>query len=338
MNKNILVTGGAGFVGSHVAEELLRKGYRVVILDDLSGGNPSNVPAEADLVTGSVLNRGLVAELFDGYPFDYVFHLAAYAGKGLSHFIKRFNYQNNLVGSVNLINAAINHDVKCFVFTSSIAVYGQGQLPLSEDQTPMPVDSFGIAKYSVEMELKATREMFGLNSIIFRPHNVYGERQDISDRYQNVAGIFMNKIMEGEPMTIFGDGRQTRAFSYIADVAPIIARSIETPEAYNQVFNIGADMPYSVNFLAHVVADAMGVEPNIVHLPPRNEVQHVFCSHQKARDVFGDWEPVDLEDGIARMAAWARKVGAQTSKDFDEIEVWRKLPPSWAETHQEFHP
>ncbi len=337
MNENVLVTGGAGFIGSHVAEELQQRGYHVVALDDLSGGNPDNVPDGVELVSGSVLDRALIDELFEQYQFDYIFHLAAYAAEGLSHFIKRFNYQNNLVGSVNLINAAVNNDVKCFVFTSSIAVYGHGQLPMTEDMTPMPEDSYGIAKYSVELDLKATREMFGLNSIVFRPHNVYGERQNIGDRYRNVIGIFMNQTMQGMPMTIFGDGRQTRAFSYISDVAPIIARSIETPAAYNQVFNVGADTPYSVNFLAHVVANAMKVEPNIVHLAARNEVEHAFSSHDKVRDVFGDWEPVGLEDGVRRMADWARKVGARSSRDFEEIEVWRNLPPSWAETHKEFH-
>ncbi len=340
MNENILVTGGAGFIGSHVAEELHQQGYRVVVLDDLSGGSSDNVPDGVDLVDGSMLDRPLIDKLFAQYQFAYVFHLAAYAAEGLSHFIKRFNYQNNLVGSVNLINSAINNDVKCFVFTSSIAVYGRGQVPMTEDMTPAPEDSFGIAKYSVEMELRASREMFGLNAIIFRPHNVYGERQNTGDRYRNAAGIFMNQIMQGKPMTIYGDGRQTRAFSYISDVAPLIARSIEIPEAYNQTFNVGADTPYSVNYLAHIVADAMGVEPNIIHLPARNEVKHAFSSHDKARKVFGDWDPVPLEDGIGRMAKWAKSVGVRDSKGFDEIEVRRNLPPDWAPdyaTHREFH-
>ncbi len=337
MNASVLVTGGAGFIGSHVAEELQQRGYQVVALDDLSGGNPDNVPDGVELVSGSVLDRALIEELFEGYQFTYVFHLAACATKGLSHFIKHFNYQNNLVGSVNLINASINNRVQCFVFTSSIAVYGRGRLPFTEEMTPMPEDSYGIAKYSVEMELRASHEMFGLNSVIFRPHNVYGERQNIGDRYRNVIGIFMNQIMQGDPMTIFGDGRQTRAFSYIDDVAPIIARSIETPAAYNQVFNVGADTPYSINFLAHVVADAMGVESNIIHLPALNEVEHAFSSHDKMHRVFGDWEPVGLEDGVRRMAEWACVVGAHSSKNFDEIEVWHNLPPSWAETHKLFH-
>jgi UDP-glucose 4-epimerase len=138
-----------------------------------------------------------------------IYHLAAYAAEGLSHFIKRFNYLNNAVGSVNMIDAAVNYKVKCFVFTSSIAVYGANQVPMTEDLMPVPEDPYGIAKLSIERDLQTTHEMFGLNYIIFRPHNVYGERQNLGDRYRNVIGIFMNKIMRGESLTVFGNGEQT---------------------------------------------------------------------------------------------------------------------------------
>src|SRR5579872_6737662 len=232
-----LVTGGAGFMGSHVADHLLRAGHDVVVLDDLSGGFRENVPDGATFVKGSVLDYSLVDNLFARHSFDYVYHLAAYAAEGLSHFIKRFNYSNNLVGSVNLINAAVNAGVKRFVFTSSIAVYGAGQNPMSENQIPIPEDPYGIAKLSVEHELRVSHAMFGLDYVIFRPHNVYGERQNIGDRYRNVVGIFMNQLIKGEPMTLFGDGTQQRAFSHIDDVAPVIASSVNFPAAYNQVFN-----------------------------------------------------------------------------------------------------
>src|SRR5882672_9258868 len=182
-----LVTGGAGFVGAHVAEQLLRQGHEVVVLEDA------------------------IERLFRQYKFRYVYHLAAYAAEGLSHFIKRFNYQNNLIGTVNLINASVNHQVKCFLFTSSIAVYGAGQTPMTEDMVPVPEDSYGIAKLATEQELKISHEMFGLDYIIFRSHNVYGERQNIGDRYRNVVGIFMNQILRGEPMTIFGDGTDRKS-------------------------------------------------------------------------------------------------------------------------------
>src|ERR1035437_10005023 len=194
-----LVTGAAGFIGSHVCGELLKMGHQVVGLDDLSGGFPENILPGVRFVRGTVEDGAAIARLFRKHEFDYVFHLAAYAAEGLSHFIKRFNYTNNLIGSVNLINESVKHKVKCFVFTSSIAVYGNCPPPMTEEMTPKPEDPYGIAKFAVEMDLKVTHEMFGLNYIIFRPHNVYGEYQNLGDKYRNVVGIFMNQLMQNKP-------------------------------------------------------------------------------------------------------------------------------------------
>jgi UDP-glucose 4-epimerase len=325
-----LVTGGAGFMGSHVAEQLLRMGHDVVVIDDLSGGGRENVPPGATFVQGSVTDHDFINRLFERHSFDYVYHLAAYAAEGLSHFIKRFNYNNNLIGSVNLVNASVNCNVKCFVFTSSIAVYGAGQSPMSESMIPVPEDSYGISKLAVEQELRVSHEMFGLDYIIFRPHNVYGERQNIGDRYRNVVGIFMNQILRGEPMTIFGDGSQERAFTHIDDVAPTIARSVDCPGARNQVFNVGADVPHTVNDLAQVVAEAMGVRCQVAHLPERNEVKIAYSDHSKAERVFGKREIKSLREGVAAMAEWVRKHGARESNIFEGIEIERNMPASWA--------
>jgi UDP-glucose 4-epimerase len=327
--SRVLVTGGAGFIGSHVAEALIARGHDVTILDDLSGGFRENVPAAATFVSGSVVDHVLVDRLFAEHRFAHVYHLAAYAAEGLSHFIKRFNYTNNVIGSMTLLNAAINNGVQTFVFTSSIAVYGSTSPPMSEDDVPTPEDSYGIAKYAVEMELRACRDLFGLNYVIFRPHNVFGPRQNIGDRYRNVVGIFMNQILQGQPMTIFGDGTQTRAFSYIDDVAPMIADAIDRPQSWNQTFNVGADQPYSLLELAMAVAAAMGVAPRIQHLEPRHEVQHAHSSHEKAHLVFGVRPQTTLEAGLARMAAWVRAHGARTSAPFEGIEITRQLPPAW---------
>ena len=324
-----LVTGAAGFIGSHVARHLLDSGLEVIALDDLSGGYQENVPPGARFVHGSVTDYQLLRDLFEAEHFDYVYHLAAYAAEGLSHFIRRYNYETNLIGSVNLINLSVLHDIKCFVFTSSIAVYGANQLPMTEDLTPQPEDPYGISKYAVELDLRAAHAQFGLNYIIFRPHNVYGEHQNIGDKYRNVIGIFMNQILSGQPLTIFGDGEQTRAFSYIDDVAPVIAQSVFNERAYGEVFNVGADQPYTVNHLAQVVCRAMGVAPNIVHLPPRNEVKHAFSSHEKVRQFFDVPTPVPLEEGIARMAAWVMRVGSRKTREFTNIEIPRGLPAGW---------
>lgn len=325
-----LVTGGAGFIGSHVADHLLKEGHDVVILDDLSGGYRENLPSAATFVQGSILDVRLLEELFTRHRFRYVYHLAAYAAEGLSHFIKRFNYNNNLIGSANLINASVNHGIECFVFTSSIAVYGAGQTPMTEDLVPIPEDPYGISKFAVELDLKATHELFGLNYVVFRPHNVYGERQNIADRYRNVVGIFMNQVLKGEPMTIFGDGEQKRAFTHINDVAPLVAECVKYPAAMNQVFNVGADVPFTVNQLAQAIARAFAVECRTHHLDPRKEVFLAFSDHTKADRVFGVRRQTSLDEGITRMADWVKAHGARESNIFENVEIMKNLPPSWA--------
>jgi len=327
---SVLVTGGAGFIGSHVADALIARGHRVTVLDDLSGGYRENVPAAATFVQGSVTDAPLVDQLFARQPCDYVFHLAAYAAEGLSHFIKRFNYTNNVIGSVNLINASVNTGVKGFVFTSSIAVYGATpQLPMTEATPAHPEDPYGIAKLAVEQDLAVSKSMFGLDFMIFRPHNVYGPRQNIADRYRNVVGIFMNQILQDRPMTIFGDGTQTRAFSCIDDVAPVIADAIERPDAWSQVYNVGADLPVTLNALAAEVAAAMGVDPVIEHLPARAEVAHAYSSHEKTRAVFGARAQRPLQDGLRDMATWVRQHGARETARFEGIEISKNLPAAW---------
>jgi UDP-glucose 4-epimerase len=331
MHEKVLVTGAAGFIGSHVCEHLLNAGYDVVALDDLSGGFADNVDTRATFIEGSINDSVLVDQLFMKHRFTYVFHLAAYAAEGLSHFIRRYNYNNNLIGSINLINASVNAGtVKCFVFTSSIAVYGKNQLPMTEDMMPAAEDPYGISKLAVELDLKSAHEMFGLNYIIFRPHNVYGERQNIGDPYRNVVGIFMNQIMQGKKLTIFGDGLQTRAFSHIDDVAPVIAKSIEHKEAYNQIFNIGADTPFTVKELASLICEAFSVKEQVEFLEARNEVVHAYSDHAKVHRYFGNLiKNIPLRDGIGRMVKEARLKGPRQGSKFENIEVERNMPPSW---------
>ncbi len=324
-----LVTGAAGFLGSHLAEYLVKAGHTVVGLDDLSGGYEENVPAGVEFVKASILDHDNVNALFEKEKFDYVYHLAAYAAEGLSHFIKRFNYNNNVVGSVNLINAAVNTGVKCFVFTSSIAVYGEGRTPMIEDMVPMPTDSYGIAKFTVEQELQASKHMFGLDYVIFRPHNVYGERQNLGDPYRNVVGIFMNQIMQGKSLTIFGDGTQQRAFSYVGDIVPGIAKSPDVPEARNKIFNIGADTPYTVNELAQVCCEVMGAPVNINHLDAREEVKVAYSDHTLSKTILDVNPQTTLREGLQKVADWAKAHGPMQGTPFGAIEVLKNLPPSW---------
>jgi len=332
-NTKSLVTGGAGFIGSHVVDALLKLGHEVVVLDDLSGGFIENINDQATFTQGSIEDEKLVNELFNKHNFIYVYHLAAYAAEGLSHFIRRFNYNNNLMGSVNLINASVRNNIKCFVFTSSIAVYGEQQLPMLESANPQPEDPYGIAKYSIEMDLRAAKSMFDLDYIIFRPHNVYGERQNIGDKYRNVIGIFMNQLMQGIPLTIYGDGLQTRAFSYIDDVAPYIAKSVHIDQAYNQVFNIGSDKFHTIKELAEMVMKVFGRKGVLRHLEQRNEVKHAYASHDKIMHYFGidSQDTVSLETGLKNMARWVVEHGSRKTSKFSNIEILDNLPPIWLE-------
>lgn len=327
--SKVLVTGGAGFIGSHVVTWLLALGHEVLVLDDLSGGFIQNVSNSAEFIRGSVTDEDHVDQIFLNNKIDHVVHLAAYAAEGLSHFIRRYNYTNNLIGSVNLINNAVRYRCRSFVFMSSIAVYGAGQTPMSEDMVPQPEDPYGISKYAVELDLQAAKRMFDLNYVIFRTHNVYGEGQNIGDPYRNVIGIFMNQILQDKPLTIFGDGKQTRAFTYVDDVAPTIAKSVDLSECYNQVFNLGSDLPYSVNFLAGAVMEAMKKRVPINYLPFRKEVLDAFSNHDKVQSVFGRIPGTPLNDGLKRMAEWVHQVGSRQGKPFENIEVERELPESW---------
>jgi len=328
-NKVSLVTGGAGFIGSHVVDTLIAKGHKVIVLDDLSGGFTQNVNPKAIWVQGSILNESLLDSLFIEHGIQYIFHLAAYAAEGLSHFIRKFNYENNLIGSINLINRAVKYECKHLVFTSSIAVYGANQVPMTEAMKPEPEDPYGISKYAVEMDLKAAEKMFGLPYTIFRPHNVYGERQNYGDTYRNVIGIFINNMMQGKPMTIFGDGKQKRAFSYIQDVAPYIAEAIDTPKAKNETFNVGADTSHTVLDIASLVAKGLDKEPKITYLPARKEVVDAFSDHRKLKQVFSTTPEVSLEIGLQKMIEWCVAVGPRVTKKFTGIEVDKNMPPSW---------
>ena len=327
-----IVTGGAGFIGSHVAEILIERGHRVLVIDDLSGGFRNNVPVDAAFLRASVLSdlHGVFAE----FRPDAVYHLAAYAAEGLSHHIPVFNYQNNLEGTANVLSASHHAGAKHFVFTSSIAAYGHPHSaePFRESDTPHPADPYGIAKLACENHIRAFRDYFGgPDFTIFRPHNVYGERQNISDPFRNVVGIFMKRALAGEPLPVFGDGAQTRSFSYIHGVANAIALAPMIDAARSEVFNVGGDVPTSVADLARAIASVLGVPANLQHLPERKEVKHAHASHERLQRVFGPLaEDLGLKEGLERMAAHVKSHAVPPPTPCPSpVEIMNGLPPSW---------
>lgn len=325
----VLVTGGAGFIGSHVVDNLLMQGYEVVVLDNLSGGYRDNVNPQADFFDGSIVDPDVVEGIFERVSIDYVIHTAAYAAEGLSHFVRRYNYTNNLLGSANLINSAIRHKVKRFVFTSSMSVYGENTPPFTEDMKPAPEDPYAIAKTAVETDLRVAHALHGLDYTIIRPHNVYGERQNLADPYRNVIAIFMRQMLLGLSVSVFGDGEQVRAFSHISDTAPLIVKAMTADLARNQIFNVGGDTPVTINEMVLALESALGISAQVVHHPTRYEVKYAFSSHDKANALLGRGEPLSFNVGLKRMADWAKTFDFSKTTKLPPIELWDKLPEKW---------
>ncbi|MFD4533602.1 NAD-dependent epimerase/dehydratase family protein [Kitasatospora sp. NPDC058397] len=328
-----LVTGGAGFIGSHLADRLLAAGHDVVVLDNLDGGKRENVPDDATLVVGSIADRKTVDELFTNHSFDSVFHLAAFAAEGISHAVKAHNYEVNVLGSTHLINAALRTKVRYFSYASSVAVYGTGRVPMCEDDHPQPADSYGNAKLTIERELAITAHLQGLPFTALRMHNVYGARQNMADPLRNAVAIFLNQIMRGEPITVYGDGSQLRSFTYVNDIVGCFLDAAENPRHWNRVINVGSQKPCTVLEMAHAVREAMGVPDHpIRHLTAREEVHAAYTSSELARMLLGDWKDTPLAEGLATAAAWAKAHGPVQPRSTLALEVDSDTQPEWYTT------
>lgn len=329
----VLITGVAGLLGANFASYLMSKGHEVIGIDNLSGGYRSSVPEGVTFYNADLANADDVNAVFEEHSPDYVYHFAAYAAEGLSPFIRRYNYTNNVICSINIVNACVNFNVQKLIFTSSMAVYGEGSPPFTEEQRPAPEDPYGIAKYSVEQDIALAKMMFDLDYSIIRPHNVVGRYQNIWDRYRNVIGIWIRKIMNNEPVTIFGDGTQRRAFSDIDYYMEPFEKLMTDRGTDGETFNIGADKDYTINEAADLLMDVsreFGFNPSKVHLEARKEVHTAYCDHTKARNILGFDDNTDLRKTMRDMFEWAMAQPERPIKDMEyEIEknmysFWRK--------------
>ena len=326
----IFVTGCAGLLGANYTRHLLNNGHEVIGIDDLSGGYKAFI-AKGEKFKFIKLNlekRKKLVELFEEHKPDVLLHFAAYAAEGLSPFIRNFNYRNNLICSANLINECINHNTK-FIFTSSMAVYGEQEPPFTEDKRPQPVDPYGIAKYAVECDLKLAHEQFGLRYNIVRPHNVLGIYQNIWDRYRNVIGIFIRKTLNRQPILIYGDGEQTRAFSDIKYYMQPFDKLLT--DCDNETFNIGADKYFTLNEVAKTVQEIgkkYGYEVPIEYGEPRHEVKHAYCNHDKAKNLLKFEDDTKLEELIESIFVWAMKQPNRKVKTM-EYEVTKDIYDYW---------
>ncbi len=259
--KTVLITGIAGLLGSRLADWIVENHpeYDIIGIDDLSGGYEENINHKVTFYNINLNNSNELKSIFKKHQPTHVFHFAAYAAEGLSPFIRTFNYQNNLVATANVVNECIRHDVKRLVFTSTMAVYGHGEGGIfHEDMRRNPIDPYGVAKAACERDIEIANEQHGLDYCIIRPHNVYGAKQNIWDKYRNVLGIWMYYHMEGKPITIFGDGTQQRAFSYIDDsLEPLFNAAVE-PKASKQIINLGGIHEYTINEAADTLLEVFG--------------------------------------------------------------------------------
>ena len=326
----VLVTGCAALIGSHMAEYLLKKDYEVYGIDNLSGGYVENVPNGVIFFAADLSDKKHLGRLFKKIRPDYVYHFAAYAAEGLSPFIRNFNYQNNLVCSANVINECIKNGVKKIIFTSSMAVYGEQKPPFKETMIPNPIDPYGISKYAVEMDLACAKSQFGLDYTIVRPHNVIGIRQNIWDKYRNVIGIWIRRVMRKESICIFGDGLQERALSNIKFCLEPFEKLMF--DHGGDVFNLGCPKQYSLNEIADTVAKVakeLGFDPKIEHLVQRHgEAKFAYCNHDKAEKVLGFKDETNLEETIKEMFEWAVNQPDREVKQMT-YEIDKGMYPYW---------
>lgn len=327
--KAIIITGVAGLLGSRLAKWVVenRTDYQVIGIDNLSGGYEDHIDSrvifyKADLATDD-LDR-----IFSSHKIEYVFHFSAYAAEGLSPFIRKYNYTNNVVATANVINACITHDVKRMVFTSSMAVYGAGTPPFDENDLPKPVDPYGIAKYACEMDLQVAGEQHGLDWCIIRPHNVYGAHQNIWDRYRNVLGIWIYQKLNDQPITIYGDGSQKRSFSYIDDCLLSLWNAAEVPQASKQIINLGSKKEYSILSAAGILQDIVGGS-SIRFLDKRHEVHVAYSTHEKSEALLGYQDITSLSTGLTAMWEWAQKQPKRNQFVWPRYELEKGLYQFW---------
>jgi UDP-glucose 4-epimerase len=326
----ILITGVAGLIGSRLADYIIENepDVHIVGIDDLSGGYIENVNPKVELWQMNLIN-GNISECFERHNFDYVYHLAAYAAEGLSPFIRSYNYQNNLVATSRIINECIVHDVKRLIFTSTMAVYGHGNGDIfDETQIPCPVDPYGIAKYACEMDIKVAGEQHGLDWCIVRPHNVYGIKQNIWDKYRNVLGIWMYQHMNGEPMTIFGDGMQKRAFSYVDDCLEPLWKTSQQDNCSKQIINLGGTVHYTINEANEILKNVIK-SGETIYKEQRHEVKNAVPTWQKSVDLLDYSDDTNLHNGLIKMWKWAQKQPNRERFVWENYEISKGIYEFW---------
>lgn len=327
--KAIVITGVAGLLGARLADWLIehKAAYKIIGIDNLMGGYRSNIHPGVDFHQLDLSTDDLES-IFSQNEVAYVYHFAAYAAEGLSPFIRKFNYQNNLVATANIINNCIKYKVGKLIFTSSMATYGIGNPPFDEEDQPAPIDPYGIAKYACEMDIKVAGEQHGLDWCIIRPHNVYGIKQNIWDRYRNVLGIWMYQKLNNEPFSVFGTGEQKRAFSYVDDILEPLWMAAVSPDASKQIINLGGTVDYTLKEAAETLVDIVGGHP-IQYFEARHEVKYAYATHQKSQAILNYTDTVTLKEGLERMWQWVQDQPRRDRFSWDQYELDEGIYSFW---------
>ncbi|MBU0953711.1 MAG: SDR family NAD(P)-dependent oxidoreductase [Nanoarchaeota archaeon] len=313
MKRKILVTGGAGFIGSHVVDELIKRGNEVVILDNFFGkkNKLDGVNKQAEIIDGDVTKREDCQHAVK--DVDAIYHIAAHAAEGQSVYIPIFNAKINIMGSVTILTEAINRGIRDFVFTSSIAAYGKpNTLPITEDHPLNPEDPYGVTKKTIEDYLRVYHELDRIDPYIVRFFNVFGPRQRMNDPYRGVIPIFINRCLKGEKPVIFGDGEQGRAFTYISDIVEPMCDMVGKRELINNPINIGNTDVWTVNKLAKEIMNIMDMPGEPEHVPARpTDVVLCYSDITKAKKLLGYRPRVSIPEGLKLTLAWAKEQGPQ---------------------------
>jgi len=331
MKKTILITGVAGLLGSRLADWIIKNtNHRVIGIDNLSGGYTENIPEGVEFFKFDLKELNSIDELFKKHPPNIIYHFAAYAAEGLSPFIRKYNYENNLISSTNLVTCAIKHDVDRFIFASSMSVYGNKyNPPFHEDLQQCPIDPYGVAKFSVEQDLKIAYEQHGLKYTIIRPHNFYGQNQNIWDKYRNVLGIWMYQIINDMQPTIFGDGEQIRAFSYVDDSIIPFWNASQRDECVDQIINLGGIKEYTINQACETLIKVTGTDLKPKYLEGRHEAKHAWATWDKSVDLLDFDHKIDLEEGLTKMWEWAQTQPKRKRFFWGEYELNKGIYEYW---------
>lgn len=328
----IFITGIAGFLGSHLADRMLALGHQVAGNDTLIGGYLDNVPPQAEFHKIDCCDIEAMTKAIAGS--DVVIHAAATAHEGLSVFSPSFITKNIFEATVSTISASIQNKVKRFVFCSSMARYGNQQVPYTEDQQPMPEDPYAVAKVAAEDVLKILCDTHGMEWNIAIPHNIVGPRQRYDDPFRNVMSIMINRNLQGKPSIIYGDGLQTRCFSHVDDCIQCLEKMALDPNIVSETINIGPDEgTITVKELADIVARECGMTEPHIHMPDRpREVKHASCSADKARRVLNYETKTTLEESVRQTVDYVRSRGPKPFDYTYPLEIINeKTPKTWSE-------